>query len=134
MTRRPAKLPPKPTVLVLTDEAFAAFEALGLGRESFDGIIQAEQAKGTSQEDFDALLIAEGARATAAKAANDQAEAERNAVERRGNRLALAGMALQGILAGPLTDKVPSLQGIATLAVDYADALLKALDAPTPAE
>lgn len=122
---------PVPTTLVLSDDIFAPFEALGLGRDAFDGLIQQEQAKGTSQEAFDTMLATEAERATAAKKANEEAEAAAKAEQRKSSRMALAGMALQGLLANVSPGQPES---VAQKAVAFADATLDALDAPAEAE
>lgn len=128
-TRLAAKGKVVPTTLTVSDEVFAPFEALGLTRDNLDGFVNQEQARGTSQDEFDTMLKAEGERATAAHKANEEAKAKAEAEQRAATRSAFAGMALQGILAGPLAAREGvALDSLAELAVYYADAVQKALD------
>lgn len=118
------------TTLTISDELVAAFAELGVPANAFPEIIKREQAKRTSQEDFTKGLeeeLEKGRAARAeAKAANEKAEADRLAEERKVNRLALAGMAMQGLLSGTTAW---AFDGVARQAVSYADALLDALEA-----
>lgn len=131
----PARLAAKgkvvPTTLTVSDEVFAPFEALGLTRDNLGGFVQQEQARGTSQDEFDAMLKAEGERATAAHKANEEAKAKAEAEQRAATRSAFAGMALQGLLANVSPGDPAS---VAERAVEYADAVQKALDKPVQAD
>lgn len=138
MTQRRAKVI-LPTTLTVRPDLLEAFADLGVPANAFDQIVAREQAKGTTQTEFDAGLEEQAEKGRAAKKANEEAaalaEAEHVAAERKANRTALAGMALQGILAGPLAgDTDLTFRGLARLAVSYADALLDGLDKPVEAE
>ena len=115
----------KTNTLVLTEAQFAEGEELGFKRAQLQHALDKSIADGISQEQLDKDVEAAFASARDAKRANDEARAEQAATERRANRAAFAGMALQGLLAN-VTPGQP--EAVATLAIEYVDALIEALD------
>ena len=118
------------TTLTLSDEVFAEGEALGFNRAGLEQALAKSQADGITQEQLDKDVETAFENARAAKKANEKAREEQAAEQRKANRAAFAGMALQGIVAGGPTDPREAALG----AIKYADALLAALDAEPSGE
>lgn len=116
----------KTNTLILTEAQFAEGEELGFKRAQLQHALDKSIADGISQEQLDKDVEAAFASARDAKRANDEARAEQAATERRANRAAFAGMALQGLLAG--TNAPNEFGRVVALSVEYADALIEALD------
>lgn len=112
----------------LTEAQFAEGEELGYSRAHLQAALDKSIGDGATQEQIDQDLEAAFESGRAAKRANDEARAEQAAAERRANRAAFAGMALQGLLAN-VTPGQP--EDVAARAIEYADALTEALDNET---
>lgn len=107
----------------------------GNTEQGLDAFVVQASADGRTQEDFDAQIAEIRANVVRAKAEREAHEAEQAAAERKANRYAFAGMALQGLLAGQIPfgnerNRALDKGEIAKLSVSYADDLLDALDAP----
>lgn len=114
--------------LTVSDEQRSFLTGEGYTDEAIDAMAKENGDKGITQDRWDhdvAEVIANKRKAEERDAAY---RAEQEAAERKANRAAFAGIALQGLLAGP--NAVQELKANAKLAVRYADALLDALDAP----
>ena len=114
--------------LQLSEDDRAFLLEQGNTEQGLDAFVVQASADGRTQEDFDAQIAETRKNVERAKAEREAHEAAQAAAERKANRFALAGMALQGLLAGP--NAVQELKANAKLAVRYADGLLNALDAP----
>lgn len=124
---------------VFTEDRRAAFDEIGIDAVSVEnGARAALQHDHTLTEekvgellDRDIKLLGDRKRKqeeaeAAHRAEVEAAEAEAAAAERRSERIAVAGMALQGMLANPQT--VGSAPEIVRMAVDFADLLLATVD------
>lgn len=114
--------------LTVSDEQRSFLTGEGYTDEAIDAMAKENGDKGITQDRWDhdvAEVIANKRKAEEREAAY---RAEQEAAERKANRAAFAGIALQGLLAGP--NAVQELKANAKLAVRYAYALLDALDAP----
>lgn len=117
-----------PITLQLSEDDRAFLLEQGNTEQSLDAFVAQSTAEGRTQEELDNMIAETRRNVERAKAEREAHQAEQAAAERKANRFALAGMALQGLLAGP--NAVQELKANAKLAVRYADALLDALDAP----
>lgn len=115
--------------LTVSDEQRSFLMGEGYTDEAIDAMAKENGDKGITQDRWDhdvAEVIANKRKAEERDAAY---RAEQEAAERKANRAAFAGIALQGLLANPETS-ISRLKDYAKTAVTYADALLDALDAP----
>ena len=117
-----------PITLQLSEDDRAFLLEQGNTEQGLDAFVVQASADGRTQEDFDAQIAEIRGNVVRAKAEREAHEAAQAAAERKANRYAFAGMALQGLLGGPNSQF--ELKTNAKLAVTYADALLDALDAP----
>lgn len=117
-----------PITLQLSEDDRAFLLAQGNTEQSLDAFVAQSTTEGRTQEELDTMIAETRRNVERAKAEREAHEAAQAAAERKANRFALAGMALQGLLAGP--NAAQELKANAKLAVRYADALLDALDAP----
>lgn len=123
-----------PTELVMSDEHREALRAHGIADGHIDYIVKTASASGVPQEEFD-LRVAEDLNGLGhVKEVNDKAAAERKAEERAAQRAAFAGMALQGFLANPAPEGPQTFAAVTKASVQYADALVAALEAPAETE
>lgn len=117
--------------LQLSEDDRAFLIEQGNTEQGLDAFVVQASADGRTQEDFDAQIAEIRANVVRAKAEREAHEAEQAAAERKANRYAFAGMALQGLLSNDnLLTPQDGLKTVARVAVTYADALLDALDAP----
>lgn len=113
------------TTLTLSDEQRKALTGMGIPEAEVEHALQKSIADGKTQDELDTDIAAAIESHQQALAANEKARQEQAAEQRKANRAAFAGMALQGIVAGGSTDP----REAALEAIEYADALLAALDA-----
>lgn len=120
-----------PTTLQLSEDDRAFLIEQGNTEQGLDAFVVQASADGRTQEDFDAQIAEIRGNVVRAKAEREAHEAAQAAAERKANRYAFAGMALQGLLSNDnLLTLQDGLKTVARVAVIYADALLDALDAP----
>lgn len=120
-----------PITLQLSEDDRAFLIEQGNTEQGLDAFVVQASADGRTQEDFDAQIADIRANVVRAKAEREAHEAAQAAAERKANRYAFAGMALQGLLSNDnLLTPQDGLKTVARVAVTYADALLDALDAP----
>lgn len=118
----------RPTELTMTEAHREAFMSFGVPGHAIDQHTKNRGQAGISQEAFDAENEVEIAQQAEAKAANDKARAEAKAEERRQQKAAFAGMALQGLVSR--ADRSPEYPAAhAKQAVALAEALVQALEA-----
>lgn len=113
------------TTLTLSAEQRKALTGMGIPEAEVEHALQKSIADGKTQDELDTDIAAAIESHQQALAANEKAREEQAAEQRKANRAAFAGMALQGIVAGGSTDP----RGAALEALQHADALLAALDA-----
>lgn len=118
------------TTLTLSDAQRAALADMGIPEAEVEHALQKSIADGKTQDELDTDIAAAIESHQQALAANEKAREEQAAEQRKANRAAFAGMALQGIVAGGSTDP----REAALEAIEYADALLAALDAEPSGE
>ena len=118
------------TTLTLSDEQRKALTGMGIPEAEVEHALQKSIADGKTQDELDTDIAAAIESHQQALAANEKAREEQAAEQRKANRAAFAGMALQGILTR--WDHRP--KEAAVIAVGYADALLAALDAEPSGE
>ena len=121
------------TTLTLSDDQREALAGMGIPQAEIEHALQKSIADGKTQDELDTDIAAAIESHQQALAANEKAREEQAAEQRKANRAAFAGMALQGILANPTWyGVVPRIS--AQTALQHADALLAALDAETSDE
>lgn len=118
------------TTLTLSAEQRKALTGMGIPEAEVEHALQKSIADGKTQDELDTDIAAAIESHQQALAANEKAREEQAAEQRKANRAAFAGMALQGIVAGGSTDP----REAALEAIEYADALLAALDAEPSGE
>lgn len=118
------------TTLTLSAEQRAALSGMGIPEAEVEHALQKSIADGKTQDELDTDIAAAIESHKQALAANEKARQEQAAEARKANRAAFSGMALQGIVAGGSTDP----REAALEAIEYADALLAALDAEPSGE
>lgn len=118
-----------PITLAVSDEQRAFLSGEGYTNEAIDAMAKENGDNGITQErwDHDVAEIIENKRKAAEREAAYRAEQE--VAERKANRAAFAGLAMQGLLANPDVNFKAASQ-YSKAAVAHADGLLKALDAP----
>ena len=123
-----------PITLQLSEDDRAFLLEQGNTAQNIDAFVTQSTAEGRTQAELDAMIAdtrANVVRAKAEREAHEAAQAAAQAAaERKANRFALAGMALQGLLANPDVD-FSAVSQYSKAAVAQADGLLDALDAPT---
>ena len=118
------------TTLTLSDEQRKALTGMGIPEAEVEHALQKSIADGKTQDELDTDIAAAIESHQQALAANEKAREEQAAEQRKANRAAFAGMALQGILAREYYRPKEA----AEIAVRQADALLAALDAEPSGE
>lgn len=113
------------TTLTLSDKQRKALTGMGIPEAEVEHALQKSIADGKTQDELDTDIAAAIESHQQALAANEKARQEQAAEQRKANRAAFAGMTLQGIVASGSTDP----REAALEAIEYADALLAALDA-----
>ena len=119
------------TTLTLSAEQRKALTGMGIPEAEVEHALQKSIADGKTQDELDTDIAAAIESHQQALAANEKARQEQAAEQRKANRAAFAGMALQGIVASGSTT---GPRDVALEAVEYADALLAALDAEPSGE
>lgn len=114
------------TTLTLSDKQRKALTGMGIPEAEVEHALQKSIADGKTQDELDTDIAAAIESHQQALAANEKARQEQAAEQRKANRAAFAGMALQGIVASGSTT---GPRDVALEAIEYADALLAALDA-----
>lgn len=117
--------------LQLSEDDRAFLLEQGNTAQGIDAFVTQSTAEGRTQAELDAMIADTRKHVAEAKAEREAHEAAQAAAERKANRYAFAGMALQGLLSNDnLLTPQDGLKTVARVAVTYADALLDALDAP----
>lgn len=120
-----------PITLQLSEDDRAFLLEQGNTEQGLAAFVTQSTAEGRTQEELDTMIAETRKNVERAKAEREAHEAAQAAAERKANRFALAGMALQGLLANTsLFAPGTEMTRITSAAVAYADALLDALDAP----
>lgn len=118
-----------PITLQLSEDDRAFLLEQGNTAQGLDAFVAQCTAEKRTQDELNAMIADTRENVARAKAEREAHEAAQAAAERKANRFALAGMALQGLLANPEV-RFEAVSQYAKAAVAHADALLKALDAP----
>lgn len=118
-----------PITLQLSEDDRAFLLEQGNTEQGLDAFVTQSTAEGRTQEELDTMIAETRRNVERAKAEREAHEAAQAAAERKANRFALAGMALQGLLANPDVD-FSAVSQYSKAAVAHADGLLDALDAP----